>query len=67
MVLRRIFGLKKNGVTREWRKLYKRCLSIRTPHPIFFLGDKIKNNWMGGAYNTYRSEERHMQGFGGES
>jgi hypothetical protein len=31
-----MFGVKKNGVTREGRKLHKRSLSIRSPHPIFF-------------------------------
>jgi hypothetical protein len=34
--LRRMFGVKKNGVTREGRKRHKRSLSIRSPHPIFF-------------------------------
>jgi hypothetical protein len=35
-VLRRIFGLKRDEVTREWRKLHNRILMICTAHPIFF-------------------------------
>jgi len=35
-VLRRIFGPKRDKVTREWRKLHMRSLMICTPHPILF-------------------------------
>jgi hypothetical protein len=35
-VLRRIFGPKRDDVTREWRKLHNRNLMMCTPHPIFF-------------------------------
>jgi hypothetical protein len=56
-VLRRIFGPKRDEVTREWRKLhYEECL-----------GDKIKKNEMGGACSMYGGEERCVQGFGGET
>jgi hypothetical protein len=40
---RRIFGLKKDEVTRECRKLHGRILSIHISHPII-LDDKIKKN-----------------------
>jgi hypothetical protein len=42
-VLRRIFWPKRDEVTREWRKLHNRSLTIHTPHSIFF-DDKIKKN-----------------------
>ena len=35
-VLRRIFGPKRDEVTRKWRKLHNRSLTIFTPHPILF-------------------------------
>jgi len=31
------------------------------------LGDKIKKNEMGRACGAYRGEQRHTQGFGGET
>jgi len=36
-VLRRIFGPKKDKVTREWRKLHSEELTVCTPHPILFM------------------------------
>ena len=33
----------------------------------YFSGDKIEKNEMGGACSTYGGEERHIQGFGGET
>ena len=33
-VLRRLFGPKRDKVTREWRKLHNDSLMICTPHPI---------------------------------
>jgi len=30
-------------------------------------GDKIEKSEMGGACSTYGGEERHVQGFGGET
>ena len=33
-VLRRIFGLKRDEVTREWRKLHTEELNDCIPHPI---------------------------------
>jgi len=34
-VLRRIFGLKRDEVTGEWRNFIMRSLMICTPHPVF--------------------------------
>jgi hypothetical protein len=35
-VLRRIFGPKRNEVTREWRKLHNEEFNDLYPHPLFF-------------------------------
>ena len=35
-VLRRIFGTKRDEVTRDWRKLRNEELNDRIPHPILF-------------------------------
>ena len=35
-VLRRIFGLKRDEVTGEWRKLHNEELKIRISHPLLF-------------------------------
>jgi hypothetical protein len=34
-VLKRIFGLKKDEVTGEWRKLHNEELNICTPHLLY--------------------------------
>ena len=44
-----------------------KSLMICTPHPIFFFCDKIEKNEMSGTCSTYGEEERHIQGFGGET
>jgi len=36
IVLRKIFGPKRDEVTRGWRKLYNEGLMICSPHPILF-------------------------------
>jgi hypothetical protein len=41
MVLRRIFGPKRDEVTGEWRKLHKEELNDRTLHQMLF-GDQNK-------------------------
>jgi hypothetical protein len=60
-VLRKIFGPKREEVTVEWRPLM-----IYTAHRIYFR-DKIKKNEMRRACGTYGGEEKHIQGFGGET
>jgi hypothetical protein len=35
MVLGRIFGLRRDEVTEEWRRLHNVELMVCTPHPIF--------------------------------
>ena len=63
-VLRRIFGPKRGKVTRKWRKLYSE--ELLTIH-VYYAGDQIEKNEMGGACSTYGGEERCIQGFGGKT
>jgi hypothetical protein len=51
-VLRRIFGLKTDQVTGEWRKLHD---------------EELEKNDMGGACSTDRGDERGIQGCDGET
>jgi len=66
-VLRRIFGPKRDKVTREWRKLHNGELNVSTSMRCCCSGDEIEKNEMGGACSAYGGEERHIQGFGGET
>ena len=65
-VLRRVFGPKRDEVTRKWRKLHNEELSDLYPTQ-YFAGGKIEKNEMGGACGTYGVGERCAQGSGGES
>ena len=49
-MLRRIFGLKRDEITVEWRKLHEEELNYLYPSPNTF---QIEKNWMGGACSTY--------------
>ena len=66
MVLRRIFGPRRDEVTGEWRKLYNVDLNDLYSSPTCCSGDNIENE-MGGAYSMYGGEERSIQGFGAET
>jgi hypothetical protein len=50
-VLRKIFGPKRDEVTREWRRLSNEDLYAVCSSPKSF-GDQIKNSEMGGACVT---------------
>jgi hypothetical protein len=65
-VLRRIFGPKRDKVTRNRENYIMRRLLICTLHPILFC-DKIKKNEMSGPWSAYGRKERRIQGFGGET
>jgi hypothetical protein len=54
-LLRRIFGPKRDEVTRKWRKLHNNARVIKM------------ENEMGGACSANGGEERRMHGFGGEN
>jgi hypothetical protein len=65
-VLRRIFGLKRDEVTGEWRRLHNKelyALLLTKYH----LGDEVKKTEMGRTCGTYGGEERCIQGFSGET
>jgi hypothetical protein len=62
-VLRRIFGLKRDEVTGEWRKLHNEELNDHQ----YYANDKIEKNEMGGSCSAYGGEERRVQGFGKET
>ena len=66
-VLRRIFGPKRDEVTGEWRKLHNVELKRSAFLTQYCSGDKIEKNEMGGACSMYGGEERHIQGFCGET
>jgi hypothetical protein len=63
-VLRRIFGSKRNEVTKEWRKLHNEELNYLYCPPN--TGDKIKKSEMGWECSMYGGQERFMQCFSGE-
>ena len=65
--LRRIFGPRRVEVTGEWRKLHNEELNDLYSSPNIIQVIKLKKNEMGGACGTYEGEERHIQGFGGET
>jgi hypothetical protein len=63
MVLRRIFGPKRDEVTGKWTKLHNEELSDLNASPDINSGDKIKNNEMGGSCSTLRGTEEVQAGF----
>ena len=63
-VLRRIFGPKRDEVTREWRKLHNEELNDLLAQ--YCSGDKIEKNEICGACNAYGGGESLLQGFGGK-
>jgi len=60
-VLRRIFGSKRDEVTREWRKLHNVELTVLYSSKNIFLDNQIEKNWMGGECSMYGGEERCIQ------
>jgi hypothetical protein len=65
-VLRRVFGPKRDEVTREWRKLHNEELNDLYSLPSIVRG-KIKTNEMGRACGVYGRGQRCAQGVGGEA
>ena len=65
-VLRKIFGIQREEVTGDSRKLHNEELHDCTSYQIglIIIGDKFKNNEMGGACNlyTYRVLVRKPEG-----
>jgi hypothetical protein len=63
-VLRRIFGVKRDEVTGEWRRLRNEELRDLYPSQNIVRVIKIEKHEMGGACSI---TERSIQGFGGET
>jgi hypothetical protein len=67
-VLRRIFGPKRDEVTREWRKLHNQELN-----DLYFLPTVVRviksrrMRWAGNVARMEKGEDRCVQGFGGET
>ena len=66
-VLRRVLGPKRDEVKGKWRKLHNEELNDLYCSNIHCSGDKIEKNEMGEACSAYGGEERHIQGFDGET
>jgi hypothetical protein len=54
-------------MTREWRKLHNVELNDLYSSPNIVRVTKIEKNEMGGVCSECGGEERHIQGFGGET
>jgi hypothetical protein len=55
MVLRKIFGPKRDEVTGEWRRCTVRSFMV-LHITKYYMGDKVKKNEMDGACDVYREE-----------
>ena len=66
-VLRRIFGPKRDEVTREWRKLHKEELNDLYSSPNIVRVIKSRRMGWAGHVACMGGEERCIQGFGGDT
>ena len=66
-VLRRIFGPKRDEVTREWRNLHNEELNDLYSSPSIFRVIKLRRMRWAGHVARFGGEERRMQSFGGEA
>jgi hypothetical protein len=66
-VLRRVFGPKRDEVTRKWIKLHNEELNDLYSLPNIFSGGKIEKNEMSGSCGTCGRGDRCAQGVGGEA
>ena len=64
-VLRRIFEAKRDEVTREWRKIHNE--ELNDLYSLHCMDEKIEKNEMDRAFSAYGGQERHIQGFDGET
>ena len=70
LMLRRVFGPKRDEVTWEWIKLHNKELNdlYYSPTIVWVIkGDQMEKNEVDGACSTCGGEESCIQGFGGET
>jgi hypothetical protein len=65
-VLRRLFGSKRDEITGEWRKRHNEELKDLYSSPNMFR-EKISRRMRWAGMQRILGEERHMQGFRGET
>jgi len=66
-VLNREFGPKREEMTREWRKLHNEELKYLYSSPNIVWVIKSRRKRCAGHVVCMEGEERHIQGFGGET
>jgi len=66
-VMRRIFELKRDEVTGEWRKLHNEELRNLYSSPNIIKQIKINENEVGRTCGTHGRGEESLQGFGGKA
>ena len=67
MVLRRIFGPRRDEVTGEWRRLHNDGAKWSVLLTQYCAGDKIEKNEMGWVCGSYGGGEGDVWGPGGET
>ena len=67
VVLRKIFGSKRDEVTGKRRKLHNEELNDLYSSPNIVWVIKFEKNEMGGPCSAYGGEEKRIQVFGGET
>jgi len=58
--------IRETHLLKSRRPVYTRIALHLTPHQVYYSGNQINKEEMGGAYRTYEEEEWCIQGFGGE-
>jgi hypothetical protein len=66
-VLRKIFGPKRDQVTRDWRKLHKKELNNRYSSPSIVKVIQSRRMRLAGGCSTYGEKDRRIQSFGGKT
>jgi hypothetical protein len=66
-VLRRIFGLKREEVRGDWRKLHSKELHNFYQSTRYNKADKFKENEVGRACGIHERGEKSVQGYGGKT
>jgi len=66
--MRKTFGLKREEITSEWKRLHKGGGGLgNILLTKYHLDSQIKENKIGGRCSTCGEQERFIQGYGGET